>query len=347
MPRTIYSTAGAFPVALEGTKKVKTFPSGLVLVTQDYAVPRGQESNYAAMFAVGQPLEVDSPAIDGLYIFPEPEWVDSGDGFTRLTVSAYGRTNTVGTTTKRGFLYNQDFQISLIDYESPSVVRKRTALFSQIVVNTGTHYFCEGAGAAPNFSPPAGLVSAYAGNSNLEGLPIIPANYFPYLSPQDAEGFPFKNDTARTPVPLYVGAYPTRIDRTNFGAWDEFVVDYNAIGFPNTEGYFLGVFYIAGSAAALFTIGGITNTEFYISYRMPDPSTALRLTVSGTQIQNQTIPHNDFTDLNLSDFGPDWRIYKVRNLTPNTNYNITAAIMNGTTVRFTKNLTVRTTNQAS
>jgi hypothetical protein len=96
MPRTIYSTAGAFPVALEGTKKVKTFPSGLVLVTQDYAVPRGQESNYAAMFAVGQPLEVDSPAIDGLYIFPEPEWVDSGDGFTRLTVSAYGRTNTSG-----------------------------------------------------------------------------------------------------------------------------------------------------------------------------------------------------------------------------------------------------------
>jgi hypothetical protein len=96
MPRTIYSTAGAFPVALEGTKKVKTFPSGLVLVTQDYAVPRGQEAAYAATFAVGQPLEVDSPAIDGLYIFPEPEWVDSGDGFTRLTVSAYGRTNTVG-----------------------------------------------------------------------------------------------------------------------------------------------------------------------------------------------------------------------------------------------------------
>lgn len=95
---TIFSKSNAFPVAIGGSKTVKTFPSGLVLVTQEYAVPRGQEETYAAAFALGQPLAVDSPAIDGLYIHPEPEWRDSGDGFTRLTVSAYGRTTTAITS---------------------------------------------------------------------------------------------------------------------------------------------------------------------------------------------------------------------------------------------------------
>lgn len=100
MSYTIFSKSAAFPVAIGGSKIVKTFPSGLVLVSQEYAVPRGQEDTYAAAFAVGQPLAVDSPAIDGLYIFPEPEWRDSGDGFTRLTVSAYGRWNSTGQTEK-------------------------------------------------------------------------------------------------------------------------------------------------------------------------------------------------------------------------------------------------------
>ncbi|MBU6182627.1 MAG: hypothetical protein KGR46_07440 [Verrucomicrobia bacterium] len=115
MSYTIFSKSAAFPVAIGGSKIVKTFPSGLVLVSQEYAVPRGQEDTYAAAFAVGQPLAVDSPAIDGLYIFPEPEWRDSGDGFTRLTVSAYGRSKMPSANSfernsfKNSYLYMQSF----------------------------------------------------------------------------------------------------------------------------------------------------------------------------------------------------------------------------------------------
>lgn len=91
MSYTIRSGNQGFPIPIAGTKNVKTFPSGLVLVSQQYAVPKGLEANYAARFAVGNLLQISSPAVDGLYIFPEPEWRDSGDGFTRITVSAYGR----------------------------------------------------------------------------------------------------------------------------------------------------------------------------------------------------------------------------------------------------------------
>jgi len=91
MSYTIRSGNQGFPIPIAGTKNVKTFPSGLVLVSQQYAVPKGLEANYAARFAVGKLLRISSPAVDGLYIFPEPEWRDSGDGFTRITVSAYGR----------------------------------------------------------------------------------------------------------------------------------------------------------------------------------------------------------------------------------------------------------------
>jgi hypothetical protein len=87
-----------FAIPIAGTKSIKSFPSGLVLVSQQYAVPKGYEGvavpkgyEGAGEFRVGNLLKISSPAVDGLYIFPEPEWRDSGDGFTRITVSAYGR----------------------------------------------------------------------------------------------------------------------------------------------------------------------------------------------------------------------------------------------------------------
>jgi hypothetical protein len=202
MPRTIYSTAGAFPVALEGTKRVKTFPSGLVLVTQDYAVPRGQEADYAATFAVGQPLEVDSPAIDGLYIFPEPEWVDSGDGFTRLTVTAYGRSNTAPKYEYSAVRYIMDVSTNTVNPDTgESNVQNQPVV---VVAQAAASRF-----VVPKNTTPA---VSYGGNP----LKIF-SQQGQEMSNYSINGEPFE---------IIKSTYLQNINSTNFGNFEEIVCSY-------------------------------------------------------------------------------------------------------------------------
>jgi hypothetical protein len=77
---------------------VQTFPSGLVRVDRVYACRKTLADRFRRDLAVGNPLPLDpgTPAIDGLYIFPEPQEIRRDDGFVEFRVSAYGRTNTTG-----------------------------------------------------------------------------------------------------------------------------------------------------------------------------------------------------------------------------------------------------------
>lgn len=79
-------------------RSVQTFPSGLVRVERTYLCRRGDELRYRSELAVGNLLPDDegAPAIDGLYIFPEPQEMARDDGFYEFRVTAYGRANTTG-----------------------------------------------------------------------------------------------------------------------------------------------------------------------------------------------------------------------------------------------------------
>lgn len=79
-------------------RSVQTFPSGLVRVERTYLCRRGDEARYRSELAVGNLLPDDegAPAIDGLYIFPEPQEMARDDGFYEFRVTAYGRANTTG-----------------------------------------------------------------------------------------------------------------------------------------------------------------------------------------------------------------------------------------------------------
>jgi hypothetical protein len=57
---------------------------------------------YRRQLAVGNsmPLDDGKPAIDGLFIFPEPQEDRGQNGFVQFDVSAYGRTNTQGSQTE-------------------------------------------------------------------------------------------------------------------------------------------------------------------------------------------------------------------------------------------------------
>ena len=93
-----YNYHGTFGlVALPG-RSITTFPSGLVRVDRTYACRTERASVFRQQFAVGTILPFDdgTPAIDGLYIFPDAQETRKEDGFTEFKVSAYGRTNTTG-----------------------------------------------------------------------------------------------------------------------------------------------------------------------------------------------------------------------------------------------------------
>lgn len=80
-------------------RTVQTYPSGLVRVERSFVCRKDQVAKYRNTIKVNEPMPFDdgAPAIDGLYIFPEPQEVVRDDGFVEFRVTAYGRTNTVGS----------------------------------------------------------------------------------------------------------------------------------------------------------------------------------------------------------------------------------------------------------
>ena len=97
-------------------------------------VPTATAFTDGAAFVRGAVLtDTTSPAVDGLYIYPDPQWSDGGDGFSTIAVSAYGRTQTTvqdltqeqGATSTGIFQYNVwnlSGSICLLSGESLSLV---------------------------------------------------------------------------------------------------------------------------------------------------------------------------------------------------------------------------------
>jgi hypothetical protein len=85
---------------------------------------------------VGNPLPDDdgAPAIDGIYIFPEPQEQSRDDGFVEFRVTAYGRTNTSGYE-KNEFEYTTD---STSVFGPPASFITRTQVLTQQFVVFGS-----------------------------------------------------------------------------------------------------------------------------------------------------------------------------------------------------------------
>ena len=77
---------------------VSVFASGLCLIQQSYLIRKDNFEN--GTFSIGGrlPDEDTSMCIDGAFIFPAPQYSDTGNGFMRCLISAYGRVNTTGTS---------------------------------------------------------------------------------------------------------------------------------------------------------------------------------------------------------------------------------------------------------
>jgi hypothetical protein len=93
----IYRQSAASPWIKQGDRLTKTFASGLCLIQQTYIAPKSL-ATYDA-FKEGDAITESQPCIDEAFIFPAPDYQDTGDGFMRCTVTAYGRVNTAGNKT--------------------------------------------------------------------------------------------------------------------------------------------------------------------------------------------------------------------------------------------------------
>lgn len=99
MPQLVYRKNAASPWIKQGDRLVKTFASGLCLIQQTYIAPRALATYNA--FVEGAAITDSQPCIDGAYIFPAPDYQDTGDGFMLCTVTAYGRWKTEPNVTRQ------------------------------------------------------------------------------------------------------------------------------------------------------------------------------------------------------------------------------------------------------
>jgi len=77
-----------------GGRSISSYASGLIRVDQLYVGKTGEEDSHRQLMAYGEPMpdQGNTPAIDGLYIFPDVQESYDGTGFTNYQCSAYGRT---------------------------------------------------------------------------------------------------------------------------------------------------------------------------------------------------------------------------------------------------------------
>ena len=93
---TLYTKDGEGTFELPG-RTVNTFTSGLVRVDTSYAIKTSNiQATRSVDFQVGSAIYGgDSyPAVDGLFLYPEPQEVRKEYGITELMASYYGRTRT-------------------------------------------------------------------------------------------------------------------------------------------------------------------------------------------------------------------------------------------------------------
>ena len=132
-----YTYHGTSNLITAPVRSVQTFPSGLVRVERIYICRRGDEARYRSELAVGNLLPDDevTPAIDGLYIFPEPQEMARDDGFYEFRVTAYGRANTTGSEQ-----ISEEFtteSVSLLDRVTGQAVLKNDLLTKEVVLTEG------------------------------------------------------------------------------------------------------------------------------------------------------------------------------------------------------------------
>lgn len=119
-------------------RTVTHYPSGLLRVDQTYYCPAAYAATARTELAIGNPMPDadDSPATDGLYIFPAPQEIGGQFGMKEFRVSAYGRTTSESTPLQNPQLEEQRFTA---DNGSGTIIRGSVwKINTSLCIPTGT-----------------------------------------------------------------------------------------------------------------------------------------------------------------------------------------------------------------
>lgn len=240
-------------IALPG-RTVQTYPSGLVRVERSFVCRKTDVATYRQQIKVGDemPLDDGAPAIDGLYIFPDPQEVLRPDGFAEFRVTAYGRSNTTGQRVrsfpKTGiFTFSAGFNVPNTVYDPNDTSSPQT-----ISMPVRKDYYYDKFDANFRFCIPANeripvpTDIREIGGAFVEGTDI---DLFTQ-SFSAAEIFTNLNSAfvPSTAVRISAGlqTFPYGFQRSNFGKFDEIFVAYSV----NAQNIDFGIFSNLGSAPA-------------------------------------------------------------------------------------------------
>lgn len=206
-------------------RAVQTFPSGLVRVERSFVCRKSEVAKHRNSLLVNElmPQDDGTPAIDGLYIYPEPQEVVRDDGFVEFRVTAYGRQITLqelaidrgsvkGTYIyiRRGFENQGGTLIPTSEtFELPSINETytlRSVLPSSSPIGSAL--------VAPNISNP--------GVYPVNGSVLIPTQTYEQ-SYENVDGSMYRSFN-RVQVGIVLDAFSS----VSFGQWSEFTVTWRA-----------------------------------------------------------------------------------------------------------------------
>ena len=211
-----YQFHGTTDLVALPNRTVQTYPSGLVRVERSFVCRKDRVARFRNTIKVNEPMPFDdgAPAIDGLYIFPEPQELVRDDGFVEFRVTAYGRTGFVPPpeiTAVKDFVVETILTITR-DEEGEFVSSSQGAITYRALSEVYTYRLVVVAG-----QPLDSLVEP------------------PSISPRI---FIQQNPGQRQISPRII-VYAENFSATNFGFWNEWTYSYKAYGSASSTFYII------------------------------------------------------------------------------------------------------------
>jgi hypothetical protein len=214
-------------IALPG-RSVQTYPSGLVRVERSFMCRKGDVARYRNILRVNEPMPFNdgAPAIDGLFIFPEPQEQVRDDGFVEFRVTAYGRTSTqqsaaIERGSELGVFSRTDLRLDPISTVSIPAINETYTL--KFVISSDQPI--ETILTPPEIDNPTVLLSPFT-------TPVVPGiiQTGTQLREDSSGNVTFFLVYTQTIVQVILDSYSS----TSFGRWLEVVIVYKAGGYSST-----------------------------------------------------------------------------------------------------------------
>jgi hypothetical protein len=215
-----YTYHGTTDLVALPNRTVQTYPSGLVRVERSFVCRKAQVARFRNTIKVNEPMPFDdgAPAIDGLYIFPEPQEIVRDDGFVEFRVTAYGRGRIDFSAQVGAVLGSVRVERSIVtinELENTRVENFASATFNSLNQTlTYRSVFPSSQGLGSLVQPP---------NSSGASVEIIETSLFnAFTNPRNLEDFKMIQRIDEKDFVL------TQLTSTNFGRWAEWIYTYEA-----------------------------------------------------------------------------------------------------------------------